>query len=49
MDLLWSYQTELPLLTGEKVGLVGKTFGGKTFPTFIQEPPRLQITLEIEP
>ena len=33
---------ELPLLTGQKVGNVGNAF-----PSFIQEAPRLQLTLKI--
>ena len=35
---------ELPLLTGQKVGNVGKAF-----PTFIQEAPMLQTIFKIEP
>ena len=31
--------TEMPLLTGDKVGTVGSAF-----PKFIQEAPKLQIT-----
>ena len=33
--------SEFPDLTGQKVGKVGKAF-----PTFIEEAPRLQITLK---
>ena len=41
INLQKSLFSELPVLTGQKVGKVGKAF-----PTFIEEAPRLQITLK---